>query len=97
MSDTAPISAVVTTLSIIEAMADYGDPIGVSELAKIVGANKPRTFRHLRTLVDRDYVAQDAETDKYFLSIKLFQPPLPKTSILSLLRNSKNPCPSRFH
>ena len=72
MSDTTPISAVVTTLSIIEAMADFGDPIGVSELAKIVGANKPRTFRHLRTLVDRDYVSQDAETDKYFLSIKLF-------------------------
>jgi len=72
VSDSTPISAVVTTLSIIEAMADYGDPIGVSELAKIVGANKPRTFRHLRTLLDRDYVAQDAETDKYFLSIKLF-------------------------
>ena len=54
-------------------MADYGDPIGVSELAKIVGANKPRTFRHLRTLVDRDYVAQDAETDKYFELTLLFE------------------------
>jgi DNA-binding IclR family transcriptional regulator len=72
VSDSAPISAVVTTLSIIEAMADYGDPIGVSELAKLVDANKPRTFRHLRTLVDREYVMQDAETDKYFLSLKLF-------------------------
>lgn len=72
MSDSTPISAVVTTLSIIEAMAEYGDPIGVSELAKLVDANKPRTYRHLRTLVDREYVMQDAETDKYFLSLKLF-------------------------
>ena len=72
MSDSTPISAVVTTLSIIEAMADIGDPIGVSDLARIVGANTPRTYRHLRTLVDQRYVVQDAETDKYFLSLKLF-------------------------
>ena len=72
MSDSAPISAVVTTLSIIEAMADYGEPIGVSDLAKIISANTPRTYRHLRTLVDQEYVMQDADTDKYFLSLKLF-------------------------
>ncbi len=72
MSDIAPISAVVTTLSIMEAMVDHGEPIGVSELAKIVGANKPRTYRHLRTLVQRQYVMQDAETDNYFLTQKLF-------------------------
>jgi IclR family KDG regulon transcriptional repressor len=72
MSDIAAISAVVTTLSIIEAMADYGDSIGVSELAKKVGENKPRAYRHLRTLLNRGYVKQDAQTDKYFLSMKLF-------------------------
>ena len=72
MSDSAPISAVVTTLSVIEAMADYGDPIGVSELAKLVGANKPRIYRHLRTLVGRQYVIQDTETDKYQLTLRLF-------------------------
>jgi IclR family KDG regulon transcriptional repressor len=72
VSEITPISAVVTTLSIIEAMAGYGDPIGVSDLAKLVNENKPRTYRHLRTLVDQDYVTQDAETDKYFLSLKLF-------------------------
>ena len=72
MSEVTPISAVVTTLSIVEAMADYGDMIGVSELAKIVGVNKPRTYRHLRTLVERGYAMQDADTDKYFLSLKLF-------------------------
>lgn len=72
MSEGAPISAVVTTLSIIEAMADHGDPVGVSELAGMVGANKPRTFRHLRTLVDRQYVTQDPDSEKYALTLKLF-------------------------
>lgn len=72
MSDGAPISAVVTTLSIIESMAERGEPVGVSELAKLVGANKPRTYRHLRTLLSRNYVAQDPDTDKYFLTLKLF-------------------------
>jgi IclR family KDG regulon transcriptional repressor len=72
VSETATISAVVTTLSIIEAMAEYNEPIGVSELANIVGVNKPRTYRHLRTLLESDYVSQDPNTDKYFLSLKLF-------------------------
>ena len=72
MSDSTPISAVVTTLSVIEAMADYGEPIGVSELARLVGATKPRIYRHLRTLVERQYVIQDTETDKYQLTLRLF-------------------------
>ena len=72
MSDDPPISAVATTLSIIETMSERGEPVGVSELAKLVGANKPRTYRHLRTLLSRNYVAQDPVTDKYFLTLKLF-------------------------
>ncbi len=70
MSGTQPISAVVTTLSIVEAMAEYGAPIGVSELAKLVNTAKPRTYRHLRTLLGKRYVTQDADTDKYFLTLK---------------------------
>ena len=72
MSAEMPISAVTTTLAIIETMAERGEPIGVSELAKLVGANKPKAYRHLRTLVSHDYVAQDPETDKYFLTLKTF-------------------------
>ncbi len=73
MAITVPISAVVTTLSIIEAMAEHGDPIGVSELAGRVGVNKPRAFRHLRTLVDQRYVIQDIDSEKYSLTLKLLQ------------------------
>jgi DNA-binding IclR family transcriptional regulator len=72
MADNTPIDAVVTSLSIIENMAAAGGPVGVSELAKRVGANKPRVYRHLRTLLDRQYVTQDPETDKYSLTLRLF-------------------------
>jgi len=69
---TTPISAVATTLSIIESMADHAAPVGVSELATLVAENKPRTYRHLRTLVEKGYVSQDPETEKYGLTLKLF-------------------------
>ena len=72
MTEQNPISAVATTLAIIETMAQRGEPVGVSELAKLVQANKPKTYRHLRTLVGLDYVAQDPDTEKYFLTLKLF-------------------------
>ena len=71
MSRTQPINAVVTTLDIIEHMAEARGPVGVSELAVAVGMPKPRIYRHLRTLVSRGYVTQQAESDKYGLTLRL--------------------------
>ena len=72
MSEIAPIQSVATSLAILETMADAHGPVGVSELARAVGATKPRIYRHLRTLLDNQYVMQDPQTDKYQLTIKLF-------------------------
>jgi IclR family KDG regulon transcriptional repressor len=72
MSDDTAIHSVVTTLNVIETMAKSNSPLGVSELARLIGITKPRIFRHLRTLVDRGYVMQDPLTDKYLLTLKLF-------------------------
>lgn len=72
MAENTPIHSVVTTLSIIENMAESGQPLGVSELARSIGITKPRIFRHLRTLLDEGYVLQDPLTEKYQLSLKLF-------------------------
>lgn len=72
MSDISPISAVVTTLSIIEAMSEAQGPVGVSSLSRATGVTKPRIYRHLRTLVDRGYVVQDPDTEKYALTLRLF-------------------------
>lgn len=66
------IDAVVTTLSIIEHMAQARGPVGVSELAAAIGMPKPRVHRHLRTLLSRGYVTQDPPSDKYCLTLRLF-------------------------
>lgn len=72
MSDSPPIQSVVTTLTLIEIMARTDGPVGVSELARLLGATKPRVYRHLRTLLDQGYVMQDPLTDKYLLTLKFF-------------------------
>lgn len=72
MAEHEPIDAVLTTLSIIEQLADADGPLGVSELASAIGSTKPRVYRHLRTLLDRRYVTQDPGNDKYQLSLRLF-------------------------
>lgn len=72
MAEHEPIDAVLTTLSIIEQLADADGPLGVSELASAIDSTKPRVYRHLRTLLERRYVTQDPATDKYQLSLRLF-------------------------
>ena len=71
MPRTKPIQAVVTTLDIIEHMAETHAPIGVSELALAIGMPKPRIYRHLQTLVSRGFVTQQAAGDKYGLTLRL--------------------------
>ncbi|TVS16592.1 MAG: IclR family transcriptional regulator [Gammaproteobacteria bacterium] len=72
MTAQAPIEAVVTSLRIVESLAEADGPLGVSEIASLIGSTKPRVFRHLRTLLERHYVIQDPATDKYLLTLRLF-------------------------
>lgn len=72
MADDTSIHSVVTTLTLMERMVEMDGPAGVTDLAKAVGVTKPRIYRHLRTLVTRGYVTQDASTEKYMLTPKLF-------------------------
>lgn len=57
---------------VIEVMAEIGQPVGLSELARRIGVSKVRVFRFLRTLLSLGYVLQDADTEKYRLSYKLY-------------------------
>lgn len=66
------LNTVVTAFSIIEKMAEVGTPVGVSELARLLDVRKPLVFRHLRTLRELGYVAQDPTTEKYSLTPRLF-------------------------
>jgi DNA-binding IclR family transcriptional regulator len=67
------LQSVEQSFAILEAMAEHGAPIGVSELARRLACPKPRVFRHLRTLVGLGYVEQEAATEKYRLSLRLYR------------------------
>jgi DNA-binding IclR family transcriptional regulator len=59
------VLAVTLTLNIMEALAKSRAGLGVTELARLVGATKSRVHRHLVTLSQIGYVSQDHQTEKY--------------------------------
>lgn len=68
--DRSGVKSLNVALDVIEAVASAGEDIGVTELAGRLGLTKATVFRHLQTLVDRNYLAQDARTSRYRLGIQ---------------------------
>ena len=67
------VQAVMIAVRIIEHLA-FGQRFGrVTELARELGTTKNRIHRHLRTLVDLGYVAQDPDTQRYTVGVRLVQ------------------------
>lgn len=59
-------------LDVLEAVATEIGEIGVSELASKLGTTKGTVFRHLQTLVERGYLAQNASTQRYHMGVRSF-------------------------
>jgi DNA-binding IclR family transcriptional regulator len=70
--DQSGVRAADTVLSVLETVAWAGEPIGVTQIATALQATKSAVFRHLQTLVDRAYLIQDADTNRYRLGPKAF-------------------------
>lgn len=68
----AGIQSLRSAFRVIEEMAAAGEPMGVTEIAKALDMPKTRAFRYLRTLKALGYVSQDAETERYRLTLRLF-------------------------
>jgi IclR family transcriptional regulator, KDG regulon repressor len=64
------VKSVQVTLDVLEAVAFSEEEVGVTELAGRLGLTKGTIFRHLKTLVDRGYLAQNPATSRYRLGIK---------------------------
>lgn len=58
-------------LALIEHLAASPRAKGVSEIARELGISKARAHRHLRALVGRGYVRQEAGGERYEIAIKL--------------------------
>lgn len=59
------IQSLVLGLRVLEALIQSGRGKGVTELARELGTTKWRIFRHLHTLCQEGYAAQDEETEKF--------------------------------
>jgi DNA-binding IclR family transcriptional regulator len=59
------VQSVVLTLGVLELLTGSELSRGVTELADELGTTKARIYRHLRTLMGRGYVLQDAQTERY--------------------------------
>lgn len=66
------VHSVVRALSLLDAMAAQGRPIGIAELSKRVRLHVSTVHRLLATLITRGYAQQDPETGKYALGLRPF-------------------------
>jgi DNA-binding IclR family transcriptional regulator len=66
------IRSIHLALRIIEKLAASEAPLGATELARELGVNKWRAFRHLHTLREEGYVVQEEKTEKFELSARLY-------------------------
>ena len=70
MPDKKTVNSVVKALNILELLAEHRE-LGVTEIGERLGYDKSTAFRLLATLRDRNFVVQNAKTQKYSNAIKL--------------------------
>jgi IclR family acetate operon transcriptional repressor len=58
-------------LNILELLADTDRPRALSDIARSLRVSKPRAHRHLRALLQRGYVRQESDTERYEITAKL--------------------------
>lgn len=58
-------------LNMLELMTEHSEPLRLQDVALLCGMNPSTALRFLTALQRRDYVAQDAETGRYYLTFKI--------------------------
>jgi IclR family KDG regulon transcriptional repressor len=66
------VKSVLLTLHVLEALAKASGPMGVSEIATMLGVPRARVHRHLKTLLGAGYASQDASREKYRPGARLY-------------------------
>jgi len=65
------VAAVMKVFAVLEALAEQRT-VGLGEIAQRVVTSKSTAYRLMQTMVDLGYVAQEGETEKYGLTLKIF-------------------------
>jgi DNA-binding IclR family transcriptional regulator len=58
-------------LRLLEILSEQAEPLRLQDIARLCGMNASTALRFLTALQQRRYVAQDAETARYYLTFKL--------------------------
>ncbi|MEA9389515.1 DNA-binding transcriptional regulator KdgR [Acerihabitans sp. TG2] len=66
------VSSVLKVFGILQALGDERE-IGITELSQRVMMSKSTVYRFLQTMKSLGYVAQEGESEKYTLTLKLFE------------------------
>lgn len=66
------VSSVLKVFGILQALGEVRDH-GITELAQRVMMSKSTVYRFLQTMKSLGYVAQEGESEKYSLTLKLFE------------------------
>ncbi|GAA3892891.1 MULTISPECIES: DNA-binding transcriptional regulator KdgR [Gibbsiella] len=66
------VSSVLKVFGILQALGDARE-LGITELAQRVMMSKSTVYRFLQTMKGLGYVAQEEDTEKYSLTLKLFE------------------------
>jgi len=67
------VQSVERTLDILEALAEIGHPVSLSELSLKVGLHVSTVHRLLATLIDRGYARQEAASGRYTIGSRLIE------------------------
>ena len=83
------VQSIDRALSILEVLSDYSKGLGVTEISEKVDLHKSTVYRLLATLIYKGYVVQDLETNKYGITLKLFELGSKKVESMDLLSVSR--------
>jgi len=67
------VQSVDRALTILELLSEYNDGLGITEISGKIELHKSTVHRLLATLIYKGFVEQDSETNKYKVSLKLFE------------------------
>ena len=83
------VQSVDRTLSILELLSNYDEGLGVTEIGVMVNLHKSTVHRLLGTLIYKGFVIQDASTNKYKLSLKLYELGCKRIANVDIFKSSK--------
>lgn len=84
------VQSVDRTLTILEVLSDYNEGLGITEISKLIDLHKSTVYRLLGTLIYKGYVIQDMASNKYKLSLKLYELGCKRVSSMDILKSSKS-------